>query len=309
MFYTDLFLDDLRDRGYRYATRKAYEKVLQRFTQHCGERGLSEVTAVRRETALGFIRSLGDANRMTKATLQKISRLRAYFRFLEDKGLIFESLLRGYALPEIPEAHYPVLTQEEVTAILTGIRGGDALCAKARAILELAYSSALRPRELYSLELSDIDYRKGILFLEQSKREKDRIVPVGKRALALLRHYVDTVRPRYLKGKIHDYVFVNHHTGEPLSVYGIRWAIQEALRRNGLVPIKTYSLRGTAATHLLHAGMGLLPISKMLGHQSVRATLYYLRVPLRELTRELAAKHPRRRMEGSIRRKKQGEKE
>lgn len=309
MFYTDLFLDYLRDRGYRYATRQAYEKVLNHFAPYCEELGVSEVTAVGCEVALGFVRSLGEPDRMTKATLQKISRLRAYFRFLEDRGLIFESPFRGYALPEIPESHYPVLSRAEVDAILTGIRGRDSLCDKARTILELAYSSALRPREIYSLKLSDIDYRGGTLFLQQSKGRKDRVVPVGKRALALLHHYVDTVRPRYLKDKVHGYVFVNHHTGEPLTVYGIRWAIQEALRRSGLVPIKSYSLRGTAATNLLHAGMGVLPISKMLGHRSVRTTLYYLRVPFRELSRELAVKHPRSRMEQSIRCMNQGESE
>jgi len=309
MFCTDLFLDYLRDRGYRYATRKAYQKVLSRFTEYCIGVGVSEVTAVGRDAALGFVRSLGEPDRITKAALQKTSRLRAYFRFLEEKGLIFESPLRGYALPEMPEAHYPVLTRAEVDAILTGIRSGDSLCDRARAILELAYSSALRPRELYSLKLSDIDYREGTLFLEQSKGRKDRIVPVGSRALALLRHYIQRVRPRYLKGKTDDYVFVNHHTGEPLTVYGIRWAIQEALRRSGLAPIKSYSLRGTAATHLLHAGMGVLPISKLLGHQSVRTTLYYLRVPLRELSRELAVKHPRSRMEQSIRYMNQGQSE
>jgi site-specific recombinase XerD len=306
MFYVDLFLDHLTERGYRYATLRAYRRLLDRFTEYCGELGVSDVTAVGHEQALAFIRSLGEPDRLTKATLQKISRLRAYFRFLEEKGLIFESPLRGYTPPEIAETHYPVLTEGEITEILIRIEGKDGLYYKARAILELAYSSALRPRELYSLKLSDIDYRKGILFLEQSKGRKDRMVPVGKRALCLLHHYIDTVRPRYLKGKTHDYVFVNHHTGEPLTVYGIRWAIQESLRRSGLAPIKTYSLRVSAATHLLHAGMGVLPISKLLGHQSVRTTLYYLRIPLRELINELALKHPRRRMEGSIRDKEQG---
>ena len=301
MFYVDLFLDHLAERGYRYATRRAYRKLLDRLVEYCREHGLAEVTALGREHAVPFIGTLGDPAGLTRATVQKISRLRAYFRFLEDMGLIFESPLRGYALSQVPEAHYPVLTQQEVTAILTGIRTEGSLCHKARAILELAYSSALRPRELYSLKLSDIDYAKGVLFLQQSKGRKDRIVPVGTRALVLLRHYIETVRPSYLKEKAHDYVFVNHHTGEPLTVYGVRWAIQEALRKSGLPSIKTYSLRGTAATHLLHAGMGVLPISKLLGHQSVRTTLYYLRIPLVKLTRELASKHPRRRMERPIR--------
>jgi len=135
------------------------------------------------------------------------------------------------------------------------------------------------------------------------------MVPVGTRVLALLHHYIEMVRPRHLKGKANDFVFVAHHTGEPLKVYAVRWAIQEALRKSGLPPIKTCSLRGTAATHLLHAGMRALPISKLLGHQSLRTTLYYLRISLRKLTRELASERFRRRMERSIRGKNQGEHE
>ena len=171
-------------------------------------------------------------------------------------------------------------------------------------MLELAYSSALRPRELYSLKLADIDFVKGLLFLEQSKGRKDRVLPMGRQALSWVRRYIEEVRPRYLKGQVHDFVFVSHKTGEPLTVYGIRWAIQESLRRAGLPPIKPYSLRGSAATHLLLAGMGALHISKLLGHQSIRTTLYYLRIPLLELSKELSLKHPRRRMEESLKKEK-----
>ena len=304
MFHVDEFLKYLSERQFRYATLTAYRRLLERFATYVGQHGFSDVAAIGRKEALNFIEALAPRDRMTLAGLRSISRLRVYFRFLEEQGLLFESPLRGYVPPEAPKTHYPVLSEKEMTDILTRVIGTGRFSVKGRAMLELAYSSALRPRELYSLKLSDIDFGKGLLFLEQSKGRKDRVVPVGRQALSWVRRYIEEVRPRYLKGQVHDTVFVSHKTGEPLTVYGIRWAIQESLRRAGLPPIKPYSLRGSAATHLLLAGMGALHISKLLGHQSIRTTLYYLRIPLLELSKELSLKHPRRRMEESLKKEK-----
>ena len=304
MFHVDAFLKHLSERQFRYATLTAYRRLLERFTAYCGQCGVPDVAAIGRKEALNFIEVLAPRDRMTLAGLRSILRLRAYFRFLEEQGLVFESPLRGYVPPEAPKTHYPVLSEKEMTEILEKIPRNGGFSVKARAMLELAYSSALRPRELYSLKLADIDFVKGLLFLEQSKGRKDRVVPMGRQALSWVRRYIEEVRPRYLKGQVHDFVFVSHKTGEPLTVYGIRWAIQESLRRAGLPPIKPYSLRGSAATHLLLAGMGALHISKLLGHQSIRTTLYYLRTPLLELSKELSLKHPRRRMEESLKKEK-----
>jgi len=304
MFHFEAFLNHLEERRYQAFTLTAYRKVLKRFASYCVQHDLLDITAITRKEALEYLLFLGPKDRMTEGRLKQISRLRTYFRFLEEKGLIFESPLRGYAPPKIPETHYPVLTQQEIQNLLERIPATGALCVKARAILELAYSSALRPRELYGLKLSDVDVEKGLLFLEQSKGRKDRVVPVGKQALFWLDRYIREVRPRYLKNQSHDFVFISYKTGKPLTVHGIRWAIQESLRRVGLAPIKTYSLRGSAATHLLQRGMGVLPISRLLGHQRIQTTLYYLRFPMRELKAELSRKHPRGRMESTLQKKK-----
>jgi len=304
MFHLEAFLRTLEKRQYRNYTLSAYRKVLQRFVSYCIQNDLMDITAVSRKEALEYLQSLGPKDRLTEARLKQLSRLRTYFRFLEEKGLLFESPLRGYAPPEIAEAHYPILTQEQMRDILERMPATGGLSVKARAIVELAYSSALRPRELYSLKLSDVDFERGLLFLEQSKGQKDRMVPVGTQALCWLERYIREVRPRYLKDETHDVVFVSHKTGRPLTVHGIRWAIQESLRRAGLPKIKTYSLRGSAATHLLQRGMGVLPISRLLGHVRIQTTLYYLRFPLRELKAELSCKHPRGGMEAMLRKKK-----
>ena len=168
---------------------------------------------------------------------------------------------------------------------------------KGSTIIEPAYSSALRPRELYNLQLTDIDFKKGLLFIEQSKNRKGRIVPVGKVALNWLEKYIKDVRPKYLKNKIHGCVFISHKTGEPLTRLGIRYAIRESLRMNGHKPVIPYSLRFTAATALLLNGMNIAYISKLLGHTDICTTQIYLRVKVRKLQQELAFKHPRVTME------------
>jgi len=148
---------------------------------------------------------------------------------------------------------------------------------KGRAIIELAYSSALRPRELYNLKITDIDFKKGLIFIEQSKNMKDRIVPVGKTALYWVEKYLRVVRPQYIKGKKHGYVFISHKTGEQLTRFGIRSVIRETLRKSGFPPIKPYSIRSTAATALLLNGMNIAYISALLGHVDIKTTQTYLR--------------------------------
>jgi len=174
---------------------------------------------------------------------------------------------------------------------------------KGKAIIELAYSSALRPREVYELKIPDIDFKPGLLFIEQSKNKKDRVVPVGMKAMAWTKKYLQEVRPRYIKDKSHSYLFISHKTGERLTVYGVRWAIQESLRRSGNKPIKPYSLRVTSATHLLLNGMNIVYISKLLGHSIIKTTRGYLHVDLKQLKREINAKHPRLRIEKQLKNK------
>ena len=207
--------------------------------------------------------------------------------------MIFISPLKDFSIPKYPKRTFPILDEKEIGGILKRIKTDHPLCMKGKTIIELTYSSALRPREIYNLKITDIDFKKGILFIEQSKNQKDRIVPVGKEALFWVEKYITEIRPRYIKHNTHNYVFISHKTGEKLTVWGIRWAIQETLRLNGLQPIKPYSLRSTAATALLLNGMSIAYISKLLGHADIRTTQIYLNVKLKDLKKELSQKHPR----------------
>jgi integrase/recombinase XerD len=177
--------------------------------------------------------------------------------------------------------------------MLDRITGNDAISVRGRAILEVAYSSALRPREIRDLKLGHVNHRDRTLLLEHSKGDKSRTVPVGKDALDWVRRYVLEIRPHYVRRHDQDSVFVSHCTGEPLTVRGLWWAIREALRRNGLPPIAPYSIRGSAAAALLAGGAGVGYIGRILGHECLITTAGYLRIEDQEMGERIADGHPR----------------
>ncbi len=288
---------------YSYSTLQAYSKDLGHFETYLACKSIEDALNISKPTVLDYLKTLNGKAHHTKAYFNQITRIIKYFRYLEEEGIIFLSPLRDYSMPKHQTKNYPVIGKVEMEKILMDTNTVDPLCIKGKAIIELAYSSALRPREVYELKIPNIHFKQGLLFIEQSKNKKDRVVPVGRNALAWIEKYLQEVRPRYIKDKNHSYLFINHKTGERLTVWGVRWAIQESLRRNGNKPIKPYSLRVTSATDLLFNGMNIVYISKFLGHSSIRTTRGYLHVDLKHLKQEIQAKHPRVRMEKHLKNK------
>ncbi len=297
MFYTEEFINHLKINHYSYSTLKIYRKNLRNFEAYLNCNGIKDALNISKATVLDYLKTLKGKEHPTKAYCNQITRIIKYLHYLEEEGIIFLSPLRDYSMPKHQTKSYPVIGTVEMEKIIMDTKTVDPLCIKGKAIIELAYSSALRPREVYEMKIPDIDFKQGLIFIEQSKNKKDRIVPVGRNALSWIEKYLKEVRPRYIKDKSHSYVFINHKTGERLTVWGVRWAIQESLRRSRIKPIKPYSLRVTSATHLLLNGMNIVYISKLLGHSSIKTTRGYLDIDLKQFKQEINAKHPRVRME------------
>ncbi len=293
MFYSKDFLDHLESKRYRKKTIRDYVYLFHNFEKYFYNFGITDVKNISKNEILEYLNKIRNSKNSDKEYALKITRLKKYFQYLEDNSHIFLSPVKDYTTQKSQRNRYSTLNQEEIGSILQNIKTDHPLCLKGKAIIELAYSSALRPREIYNLKITDIDFKKGLIFIEQSKNQKDRVVPVGKEALFWLEKYITEIRPRYMKNINHNYVFISHKTGEKQTVWGIRWAIQETLRLSGLQPIKPYSIRSTAATALLLNGMSIAYISKLLGHSDIRTTQIYLKVKTVELKDELDQKHPR----------------
>ncbi len=293
MFYKIEFLDHLKTNRYSSKTIKDYGYLLKSLTRYFESIGVESPAEITESQLNEYIHLIETGKSGSKDIYIKVRRLSKYFKFLEEKEYLFLSPFRGNEIRCQVTKSMTALSQEEIEEMLSRININRPLCLKGKAMLELSYSSALRPRELYNLKIPDIDFKKGLLFLEQSKNKKDRIVPVGKEALLLVQKYITEARTRYVKGNTNNFVFISHKTGKKLTVWGIRWAIQETLRLSGFKPIKPYALRSTAATVLLMNGMGVAYISKLLGHTEIRTTQIYLKIRTKELKEVLNKKHPR----------------
>jgi integrase/recombinase XerD len=301
MFHVDEFLRHLQDDGLRPKTIGAYRSLLGRLTQWCTRNGMASVGGVHAAEIRRYLASLLTSGMSTHEHATTITRLRKYFGYLERQGRIFASPMAGITTRRRTEPSYPAVDRRELESSFELLRGDTPFELRARAILELAYSSALRPREVYSLRIGDVDFQRGLLAIRQSKGNKDRIVPVGREALAWVGRYVREVRPGYVRDHSEDFVFLSHRTGRALSVKGLWWALGDAFRRRGLHSVKPYSLRVSAATDLLVGGMGLFAISRLLGHAKLQTTQSYLRVETVELAKELGQKHPRLAVETRLR--------
>jgi integrase/recombinase XerD len=166
----------------------------------------------------------------------------------------------GRKLPEI-------LSPEEVAALLNALSN-----IKHRAILMTMYAGGLRVSEITRLRVSDIDSRRMMIRLEQSKRRKDRYVMLSPYLLAVLREYWKAVRPQTV-------LFPSAKTGGPLSTDAVNEAFHKAKKRAGITKrITPRSLRHAFATHLLESGVNLRVIQLLLGHRSVRTTEIYTHV-------------------------------
>jgi integrase/recombinase XerD len=221
--------------------------------------------------------------------------LRNFFRFAQIQELIPADPSVNLESPKIRRTLPGYLRLEEVERVLAQPNEKTPLGLRDRAMLEVLYSTGLRVSELISLGVSNLDAKVGCVRCI-GKGDKERIVPVGRKALGMVDRYLREARPQLCgKGKSSGTLtlFVNRRGG-PLSRVGV-WKILSAYgRRAGLrVPIKPHMLRHSFATHLLERGADLRSVQLMLGHADISTTQIYTHVVEERLKQIYKAHHPR----------------
>jgi integrase/recombinase XerD len=166
------------------------------------------------------------------------------------------------------------------------------LASRDRAMLEFAYATGARVSELVGLQLQDVLYEDGLARI-LGKGSKQRLVPVGRRALGAVALYAREIRPTLDRGAGHGVLFLNAR-GTPLSRVGAWGVIKRAARSAGMTKrVTPHTLRHTFATHLLEGGADLRAVQEMLGHADLSTTQLYTHVDrdyLRSVHRQF---HPR----------------
>ena len=226
---------------------------------------------------------------------RKLAAQRSFFRYLVDEGVLKRSPAEIVATPK-QEKKLPVfLPVDEVFALVGAPDKSTAWGVRDRAMLETLYSCGIRVSELVGLSDGDVDFHLGIARVT-GKGRKERVVPVGGKAMEALRDYLprrNEVLTRRKRPLERAPLFINTR-GTRLTARSVARIVQKHMIRSGLLrKISPHALRHTFATHLLDAGADLRAIQEMLGHVSLSTTQRYTHVSVDKLMEVYDKAHPR----------------
>jgi integrase/recombinase XerD len=287
------FLTHVRvEKGLSPNTVSAYRRDLLKFSEFARKRKLT-LEAVSRDDLVDFLAGLYRQKLESKSVARHLVSLRNLFRFAQMQELIPADPSINLESPKIRRSLPGYLRLEEVERLLAQVDAKTPFGLRDRAMLEVLYSAGLRVSELVGLRVSDLDTKAGCVRCI-GKGDKERIVPIGKKALAVVNGYLREARPMLLgKAAGSPTLFVNRRGGA-LSRVGVWKILSSYGRRAGLrVALTPHMLRHSFATHLLERGADLRSVQLMLGHADISTTQIYTHVVEERLKQIYKAHHPR----------------
>ncbi|MDI6725836.1 MAG: tyrosine recombinase XerC [Smithellaceae bacterium] len=235
-------------------------------------------------------------HRAKKPTLvRRIAALKSFFKFLRRRGIINKSPMELIQTPRYERPLPVFLSVDETLALLDGPFEQGIIGSRDHAVLELFYSSGIRVSELAGLNLQDIDFTERLMKI-RGKGRKERIVPVGDKALAALREYLASRNePLKFPGQegINTPLFLGK-SGRRITVRMLQHLVSQRTEKTGVSrKISPHALRHSFATHMMDAGADMRSIQELLGHESLSTTQKYTQVSVGRLLEVYDKAHPK----------------
>ncbi len=280
------------EQGSSARTDESYRRDLQRLAEWAVAHGAASPEALTASHLREFVYHLKDLGLSPASIRREISAIRTWYRFLMTEGVVTADPSERLETPRKWRTLPEVLTPTEVETLLSAIPLEEPLAFRDRAMLELAYGAGLRVGEWITLKVSDLLLDEGVVRVF-GKGGKERLVPVGGKAIGAVALYLRELRPRLERGKGTGVLFLNAR-GAPLSRMGAWKILRKYVQRAGLTkPVTPHTLRHSFATHLLEGGADLRSVQEMLGHADISTTQIYTHVD-REFLRAVHRQfHPR----------------
>jgi integrase/recombinase XerD len=298
------FIQYLRnERGQSENTQKTYFALLNQFVAWAEKQGLGDWRAVELSHLMTFLqhereRALANqpeesARRLSSESVYlEIAALRAFYRWAENEKFLPSNPAENLSLPRRWKRLPKSLTDDEITKLLAPQISETPASLCDQAILELAYACGLRISELGAIRLEQLQLDAGFINVI-GKGNKERVVPLGRKAVAALKHYLEAGRPALVTRRTPASVFITKR-GTGFSRTTLWKRIKDRVMRAGIARnVTPHMLRHSFATHLLEHGADLRVIQELLGHASIGTTEIYTHVAgnrLREVHRKF---HPR----------------
>jgi integrase/recombinase XerD len=287
------FLDYLAvERGLARNTLDAYGRDLGRYARYLDAQGITDATQAEEITVTGFVALLAaseyaEGRRYRPSSVARaLAAVRMFHLFLLREGDASANPSEGVVRPKVPRTLPRPLSVDEVESILAAPGEADAPGLRDRAILETLYGAGLRISELVGLDVDEVDLDEGSVRV-MGKGSKERLVPLGRFAVAALESYLTRARPMLAGPRSGAALFLNQRATRVLKTAASRAGVTKR--------VTPHTLRHSFATHLLEGGADVRVVQELLGHASLATTQIYTLVTGERLREEYFSAHPRAR--------------
>jgi integrase/recombinase XerD len=287
------FLDYLSvEAGLSENTVLAYARDLKGFSQYCKSEGISRLQQLKPALIQNYQRILTCQNKSESSIKRSLVAIRMFLRFAKFTGIMEDDFTTILESPKIWQRLPITCNKQQVLSLLNAPSPKEPFHLRDRAMLELLYATGMRASELAGLKVSDLNLDIGYLRC-LGKGRRERVIPVGKAAIAATAEYLTTLRAKLAKPNSGDYLLLSR-TGRCMSRIEIwrlvkKYAVRAGMPRN----LTVHTLRHCFATHLLTGGADLRSVQEMLGHVDIATTQIYTHVDQERLRRIHKQFHPR----------------
>jgi len=274
-------------------TIASYKIDIERYIEFLSERNISEPSKIREEDLSSFLNFLREIGLSSTSISRNLTSIKTFHKFLVGSGITKNNPGENIETIKTPKNLPDVLSPDEIEVILNQPNPVEPLAIRDRAILETLYATGMRVTELITLKQSNVYKEEGIVRVF-GKGSKERLVPIGKSALAWIEKYLNEVRANLSKhGSGRDILFLNAR-GKPMSRMAV-WNIVKAytLKSGIKKEVHPHTFRHSFATHLLEGGADLRAVQEMLGHSDISTTQIYTHIDREYLKEVHRTFHPR----------------
>jgi integrase/recombinase XerC len=283
------------ERNYSAHTVISYENDLIALVNFLMREGTLSFAEVHKESLRAFIGSLLDNNLSRRSIARKIASIRSFFKYLRRQKIIEGNPALVLITPKISKKLPVFLDEKSVENLLSSPDSNSVVGKRDTAILELFYSTGIRLSELISININDLKEEEGLIKIKVKGR-KERIVPVGRKAISAIRQYLAARKDLALSGSRKSEVRPMFVTEKSERLYP--QAVSRMVRRyigeiSEIEKKSPHVLRHTFATHLLNHGADLRAVKELLGHESLSTTQIYTHVSTERMKKVYENAHPK----------------
>ena len=287
------FLDYLSvERGLSQNTLISYQKDLYSYVGFISGRAIDSLSKTDKDDIVNFMLSQKDRGLSPNSIARGLAAIKSFYRFLVRERILKSDPTSLVDSPKLWKKIPQALSLNEVDALLGQPNIRERQGIRDRAILETLYATGMRVSEAVNLRIDNVNLDIGFLRCI-GKGNKERVIPVGKKAVVSIKRYIDTSRLEFLKNRQSEFLFLNRF-GKKISRQSL-WKLIKKYAKGAKIkkPIRPHVLRHSFATHLLERGADLRSVQEMLGHSSISTTQIYTHIDKERLKSIHKMFHPR----------------